>query len=240
MSGKINFSKNQIKNMIAAYSTSESTKNLALTFGISMGTYRKILKENDVKMRKSGNMKGKLLKDHTGKLINGWNIIEFIKFTKDSSTAVYRVKCKCGKILAKTIGNMKRVNKCSNCQHVSQRSAKSEAGLSLLYAQYRNKAKIKNRSFNISKKRFKILTLSDCFYCGIKPAHVMKSHSASLEAAQHGAYVYNGLDRIDNKLGYTKKNVVPCCEQCNRGKLDYSQEEFLNWAKRLYLHVFKI
>jgi hypothetical protein len=49
-------------------------------------------------------------------------------------------------------------------------------------------------------------------------------------------FVYNGLDRVDNTLGYLPGNVVACCTQCNGAKLNYTQEEFLFWANQLYSH----
>jgi hypothetical protein len=54
-----------------------------------------------------------------------------------------------------------------------------------------------------------------------------------------GNYKYNGLDRVDNNRGYEKDNIVPCCETCNKAKLQMSLGEFLNWIKRVYNYTFK-
>jgi len=45
-----------------------------------------------------------------------------------------------------------------------------------------------------------------------------------------------GLDRIDNRIGHTCFNVVPCCRQCNRIKgNDISYEEMMLLAPALRL-----
>ena len=36
----------------------------------------------------------------------------------------------------------------------------------------------------------------------------------------------NGIDRVDNNIGYTEENTVPCCEFCNRAKLNNTEEYF--------------
>ena len=43
----------------------------------------------------------------------------------------------------------------------------------------------------------------------------------------------NGIDRIDNNIGYTKENSVPCCEICNKAKRDMSYNDFINYLKRI-------
>ena len=48
----------------------------------------------------------------------------------------------------------------------------------------------------------------DCYYCGNKVNGI-------------------GLDRIDNRVGYTIKNVVSCCRDCNTMKMILSQREFI-------------
>ena len=40
----------------------------------------------------------------------------------------------------------------------------------------------------------------------------------------NGQYLYNGIDRIDNKLGYIKGNMTPCCKICNHAKHDLTFE----------------
>lgn len=73
---------------------------------------------------------------------------------------------------------------------------------------------------------FRSLTRLPCHYCGAEPKSVAGSSA-------HGTFVYNGVDRYDNAIGYTVSNCVPCCGQCNYAKQDYSAEEFLAWATRI-------
>lgn len=50
----------------------------------------------------------------------------------------------------------------------------------------------------------------------------------------NGAYFYNGVDRINNSIGYVIENCVPCCRQCNRSKDILNQKEFYEWIMRLF------
>jgi hypothetical protein len=39
----------------------------------------------------------------------------------------------------------------------------------------------------------------------------------------------NGIDRVDNTLGYELGNVIPCCSVCNRAKSNLPLDYFLRW-----------
>jgi 5-methylcytosine-specific restriction endonuclease McrA len=82
----------------------------------------------------------------------------------------------------------------------------------------------------LNKDTFYRLTQQKCFYCGMPPSAVKKKKGS------YGYFVYNGVDRIDSLKGYTEDNVVACCKQCNRGKGQYTVEEFGNWIERVYLY----
>ena len=49
-------------------------------------------------------------------------------------------------------------------------------------------------------------------------------------------YKYNGIDRVDNKIGYELDNCVSCCIKCNKAKSYFGQDEFLNHIKKIYKH----
>ena len=49
----------------------------------------------------------------------------------------------------------------------------------------------------------------------------------------NGSYTYNGIDRLDNSLGYTLDNVVASCWDCNRAKQDLTVGDFLIWVLRV-------
>jgi len=69
--------------------------------------------------------------------------------------------------------------------------------------------------FELEKEAFEKLVFSECYYCGAPPKPV------------------NGIDRVDNRLGYLSGNVVSCCRRCNRAKDDMTVEEFLGWVEKL-------
>jgi len=44
---------------------------------------------------------------------------------------------------------------------------------------------------------------------------------------------YCGIDRIDNTKSYIKENCVPCCNICNRMKLEMNTQEFIEHIRRI-------
>lgn len=46
-----------------------------------------------------------------------------------------------------------------------------------------------------------------------------------------------GLDRINSGIGYTKKNITPCCAMCNRMKLDHTANDFISHCEKILNHT---
>ena len=86
-------------------------------------------------------------------------------------------------------------------------------------------------SFNLSLNQFIILVNGNCFYCGAEKSN----------AQNYGKHIlkYNGIDRVDNSIGYQPDNVVSCCRQCNQSKFTMNKEEFILWAKKVANHASK-
>lgn len=92
---------------------------------------------------------------------------------------------------------------------------------SSLYSEYKLRAKRKGLAFELAKAEFVELCARECSYCGVEPENVRQG------------YRYNGLDRIDNGLGYTLDNVTPCCSACNVAKGTKTVAEFYAWVDRI-------
>lgn len=97
----------------------------------------------------------------------------------------------------------------------------------LLYS-YKKSAKQRNIEWKLSSKDFFTLTSSPCVYCGSEPNLVHKPNKSV-----NGEYVYSGVDRLDNTIGYVPGNVVSCCWVCNRAKNEMGLQEFLLWCEVL-------
>jgi hypothetical protein len=95
---------------------------------------------------------------------------------------------------------------------------------------YRQKsARDRGLAWELSGEEFDRLTAQDCAYCGCPPSTVNRTGRSS------GEFVYNGLDRVDNTLGYVPGNVVACCPTCNYAKKDMPYEQFMAWIARLVM-----
>lgn len=81
--------------------------------------------------------------------------------------------------------------------------------------------------FKLTQEQCGKLFRQNCTYCGVVPNSIQKVPKC------RSILLYNGIDRINSKEGYTKKNCVPCCTACNRAKNAMSVNQFIEWAKRL-------
>ena len=65
--------------------------------------------------------------------------------------------------------------------------------------------------FNLSKEEFNMIISQSCYLCG----------------KESDDFHTNGIDRIDNNIGYEKNNVLPCCGDCNYMKREFSLNHLL-------------
>lgn len=94
-------------------------------------------------------------------------------------------------------------------------------GFKEMYHNYEVRITRKNKSFNLSKDEFYILTQNNCYYCGASPKNKQRN------------FIYNGIDRMDSAIGYELSNCVPCCKHCNVCKSTMSVNEFYDWVSRV-------
>jgi hypothetical protein len=104
------------------------------------------------------------------------------------------------------------------------------AAFNKLFNTYRSSAKSKNLSFDLTKEQFAILTKADCHYCGVKPTKILDNPEFN------GGYIYNGIDRKNNDIGYVMDNCLTCCTDCNFLKKDRDYDFFINLIYKIYEH----
>lgn len=147
----------------------------------------------------------------------------------------YLFRCDCGeeKVLCGTDvskGSTKSCG-CYRSKYNSENHMKlalGEAAFNSLYRTYKAQSKQRGLCFELSLEDFKSLTKGNCKYCGIEPRQVWRGNSK-----KSSPYVYNGVDRVVNEVGYTNSNSVSCCSPCNKAKRDMSLLEFMAWIARL-------
>jgi hypothetical protein len=101
------------------------------------------------------------------------------------------------------------------------------------YSHYRSTAKRRSLLFKINQEYFDELVTAPCFYCGREPYRMIRMKDNKYPTA------LNGLDRLDNAIGYVKGNIVSCCPQCNTMKMDYKAAEFYNNVLDICLNTFQ-
>jgi hypothetical protein len=85
------------------------------------------------------------------------------------------------------------------------------------YSKYRQAAKARGHSFELSKEEFFELLHGECHYCG----------STSRI----------GVDRKDSSVGYITDNCVSCCYPCNMFKLRIPYNVFIERCTAIADHV---
>ncbi len=173
------------------------------------------------------------LKNEVG---NKYNRLEIIARASNSNDGQARwlCKCDCGNqvvVLGSSLRNGRNVS--CGCLKVDRWLLPgNEAAFNKLFYRYRKEAKSRGLEYDLSKDEFKKITSNKCHYCGSEPSQIQKSQSDRSDD-----YIYNGIDRKDNKIGYNIDNCVPCCYLCNRAKMSLDYHDFLEWVKKVYHHI---
>lgn len=141
-------------------------------------------------------------------------------------------ECECGNLNYVATSNLKRgqCNQCKECQvtnHPNNRPL-GEAAFTVIWCEYKKSAISRKLPLELTKEQFRNLITKNCNYCKRAP---FKTRNKSIG---RGGFTFNGIDRVDNSIGYTLKNSVPCCYVCNRAKSTMTQDEFKDWVQLIY------
>lgn len=157
------------------------------------------------------------------------------KKKEKASWSTWKVRCDCGKEKV-VIGSVLLRGDTQSCGCLHKDVVSLPAGQAVynsLLRGYIDNACRRNLKWGLTEKQFKVLISQPCHYCNSLPARVFRKRLI-------GSFCCNGVDRIDNSLGYTPDNVVAACRVCNRAKgtLTYAEyRAFLTRAGKFQLQL---
>lgn len=170
-------------------------------------------------------------RDLLGKKFGKWLILKEIEGQRDR---MFLCRCDCGK--EKTVFLASLVNGTSkSCGHAHDLPV-GEASFRALYRYTKCNAGYRGVDFCLSLEFFRWITKQNCHYCGAEPSQVYGKKRPAQKHQYNGLYTYNGVDRVDNNVGYLEYNCVPCCGNCNNMKSAWDVNEFKSWIVTVYNH----
>lgn len=177
-------------------------------------------------------------KDYSGEKFGILTVIRRdFSFRKDHNPH-WLCKCNCGEETVVSISALKKGSTVScGCVRLEQTKLRAkkiniknvgESALQSIKYTYKYNADKRDLNFNLSDDEFKKLIFDNCGYCGAKPLNKSKNRYGN------GDVIYNGIDRINNDIGYEIGNCITCCKNCNRAKFKMSHQEFIDWIFNIY------
>ena len=129
----------------------------------------------------------------------------------------------------------KKDKRCKPCYSAAQRLApNTDSTYKVLMASVKSGARKRGIDYSLSFEQFKNIVQRQCFWCNTEPP--LKNPKGERMPTMPAPA--NGIDRLDNSMGYVYNNCVASCQMCNVAKNNHSEEEFLAWVKRLYEFKF--
>lgn len=160
--------------------------------------------------------------------------------TAPKTVTFWEFQCDCGAVVERRMTNILGGSSQScGCLRKEQISAlgKSQAGTkkagpgganrTAILRNYKNNAKLKNRCMDLTDEQIISLCSQNCAYCN-RPINEIYQDDVLWDIK------YNGIDRINSKIGYTMSNCVPCCSVCNTMKMDMTVEQFKTHIVSIY------
>jgi len=142
-------------------------------------------------------------------------------------------RCECGGEKMVLGGALKR-GKTRSCGCLSREALSARRRLpegvstmNNILSGYKNGARTRGLAFELTDEETLHLMRQNCFYCEAAQSNKAKGNYGSAEEREANSRTYQGIDRLNNAIGYTIDNTVPCCKICNYAKRDLSFEEYM-------------
>lgn len=149
------------------------------------------------------------------------------KKRSNKQRAYWRCLCDCGRQRYVTATNLRKGNTTScGCSRILPDDT---AAKRLIAYKYRCSARRRGLEMDLEDDLLVELLRRPCHYCGAEPSNLLKG-------CGNKPFPYNGLDRVNNDVGYVADNVVACCRQCNFAKGSMSYQDFVAWIERIVAH----
>lgn len=184
---------------------------------------------------------GKLKTIHVGEKYGHWTSISQSSLD-DAKLNKVKCQCSCGTIRQVKVHNLlsgkskscgciqkKQISNFSRGK-VSKNAVDSKhKAISELINSYKFGAKQRGLSYQLTRDQFSHLIIQNCSYCGANPSNTKNTN--------RGEFNYNGIDRIDNNVGYELYNVTTCCKTCNYMKTNMSVGAFCEHIEKIRLNI---
>ena len=175
-----------------------------------------------------------------------WTYIGEVEIRKYGKTyrRIIEVMCECGRTKEVQLNNVMSgrsvccgFNPCKIPHNKNNRNP--ETTYNSLYYAYTKGALKRGLTFELTKDQFKSFLHLNCDYCGSEPSNVYEIKNSKTGEIRAGVrLVYNGIDRIDNNVGYVYNNCISCCGTCNGMKHAHGSEFFLHHIKKIFMNKF--
>jgi hypothetical protein len=173
-------------------------------------------------------------KDITGMTFDRLTVLRFDKVGRNRET-YWICKCICGneKSICGVFLRRGTIRSCGCLQREWRENyggqAKPGAAFRSVLMQYKRHAKERGQAWDLTDEQVRQLMTANCFYTGRPPSQIKRALSGEL-------FLYNGIDRLNNDLGYFWDNCVPCCRLVNMMKKTLPYADFISLCREIAAH----
>jgi len=187
---------------------------LAQKYGVNRHTISAFLKKNNILIDKS----------NISKFILDVDVDRIIDMFEDN-ISIAKIALTIGRDRSVVEKRLIERGYSDNIKHITMKYSGIESCYYKLYRKYQTSAKERNHTFNLTEEEFFHLLQQPCHYCGKEPYQIVTNN--------YNSTTYNGIDRVNNGVGYEIENVVSCCGVCNVMKQSLTEEEFFSHIKQI-------
>lgn len=166
-----------------------------------------------------------------------------VKLTNSNIKQVRRFaicECDCKEVFEIRTDRLKDIKSCHKCAlkiWANRKIIPDYGSAKLIYFNsYKHNAKNRDLEFSLTQEEFNNLISLNCHYCNTPPKD---ANYLSKSTKKYGGFTANGIDRMNNSIGYTVDNSLSCCTVCNMMKKVLKYNVFLEHIEKIYKYKIK-